>query len=111
MRHLAILLLLTSVAALGACAAPLPPKAGFLVPSAGIIHNQTARVHPDQILPGSDGDYDFPRGEKIAYGPSAVAEGSAYTIYTSDVQAISIRNSGGTGYRYRWSVQSGTTVP
>jgi len=119
MRLLSFSVVLVAAVMMGACAqtpATQPAIAkvaapAFFVPSAAIVHNQTERVHPDQVLPGSDADYFFERYEKVAYGNSAIAEASSYTIYTYDSQPIYIPHTGGSGYRYRWTVQEGATVP
>lgn len=75
----------------------------------GITPLQLA-INPEQVLPGSDADSLFaPRGEKVVYGALSYGGLSAFTIYTYDVQNIS--SPFGSGFRYRWLVQSGVTVP
>jgi len=72
---------------------------GFIAPFTGVAR---ARTNADNALPSSDGDLLILRGDKFAYGTSAPV---SYSIYTYDTQNIGIRNSGGSGYRYRWIIE------
>jgi hypothetical protein len=112
------LVCLALLAGLAGCATEHPRSAhrhapGFLVPTAVIVGdgNRAVAAQGGSILPGSDGDYDIPRGEKVAYGGTSFGDTSFYTTYTFDAQAIAIPHTGGTGYRYRWIVQQGAASP
>jgi hypothetical protein len=85
----------------------------YYVPSATITNTRYFAVaaHPDQILPSSDGEYYIPRGERLATGMTSQGEATYYSIYTYDAQAISVPNTGGYGYHYRWILQQGLAVP
>ena len=117
-RTLPIFPLSLVLALLGGCAVEQSPVAhvtepAFLVPSAAIIGGRGAgpAATASAVLPSSDGDYDFVRGEKAVYGATPLGETSYYTTYTFDSQAIGIPRTGGTGYRYRWVVQQGEQSP
>jgi hypothetical protein len=105
-----MLLTLIAIAAMAGCASsheqPRIMRApAFYVPTTAIAQ---ARTNSYDVLPGSDSDLYIPRIEKFAYGSS----NSAATIFIYDVQNISIRHSGSSGYRYRWLVeQDGSYVP
>ncbi|HVT81018.1 MAG TPA: hypothetical protein VHM90_10200 [Phycisphaerae bacterium] len=106
MKALPTLILL---AAMTGCATRNPPRIvqepPFYAPFTAV---KQARTHANDALPASDGDLIILRGDKFAYGTTAPA---AYAIYTYDAQNISIRHSGGTGYRYRWIVEGGVVWP
>ena len=97
------ILILSLAAALAGCAeehhaARVPPQ--NFVPSTAIVQAsyRNDRPLPSQVLPASDANYDIPRYDRFAY---ATYSEYAY-IYTYDWQDIGIRNSGGSGYRYRF---------
>jgi hypothetical protein len=78
----------------------------FLVPSTAL---RGSDVPAEYLLPtNSLAEAVYPRGERTAYGPP-MAEGSAYTIYTVDQEPIG--NPDGYGYRYRYTVRQGYTLP
>lgn len=86
---------------------------GFYVPTAAIIQQEgpeLAASTATQVLPASDGDYYFPRGEKTAIGNTPVYEFSSFAIFTYDSQRIASPGEG-SGYRYRWGVQQGASFP
>jgi len=68
------------------------------------------RLATNMVLPGSDADFWFIRGQREAYGSVPVEGFAAYSIYTYDQQIISTPN-GGWGYRYRTVVQQGLSAP
>jgi len=84
----------------------------FYVPSAAIVQmaGYETAAQPSQVLPGSDGEVYFARGEKGVWGSTPIAEYSAYSIYTYDAQAIG-NSRNGYGYRYRSLWQQGISVP
>jgi hypothetical protein len=84
----------------------------YFVPTAAIVQmpSYPMAAQPNQVLPGSDGDYYIARGEKTVLGRTPLAEYSTYSVYTYDAQAIAVPGSG-FGYRYRWIVQQGISAP
>ena len=113
-RHLstAILLALGLAGCAHSHSARIPRVPLYYVPSAAIVQKpgfETA-AQPSQVLPASDGEVFFARGEKMVFGNTPIAEYSAYSIYTYDVQAIGNRRSGN-GYRYRSLWQEGIAAP
>jgi hypothetical protein len=84
----------------------------YYVPSAAIVQKPgfATAAQPNQVLPGSDGEVYFARGEKTVVGNTPIAEYSSYSIYTYDAQAIAIPGNG-FGYRYRWLQQQGISLP
>jgi hypothetical protein len=78
----------------------------FLVPTAAL---RGSDVPAEYLLPtNSLAELSYPRGERAALGPP-IAEGSAYTIYTVDQEPIG--NPDGYGYRYRYTVRQGYSLP
>jgi hypothetical protein len=111
----AAILVAVGLAGGGGCANSQPRLAGpppYFVPTAAIVQmpDYDSRAQPDQILPGSDGDYFIARGQRTALGNTSLGEYSVYSVYTYDAQAISVPGSG-TGYRYRWILQQGYSGP
>lgn len=103
---LSCLLALGSLAFMGCQSSHVPAAPGFYVPMAVI---RGSDVPADHVLPtGSLAEAYIPRGERVAFGPP-LAEGSAYTVYTYDAQAIGTPE--GYGYRYRYVVRQGFTLP
>ena len=80
------------------------------VPSTSMIASGQTAVRASDALPASDGDIFIARGEKFVWGELPLAAASAYTTYTYDAQVIS-RDQGNVGYRYRWVVQHGISLP
>ena len=68
------------------------------------------KLATNMVLPGSDADFWFIRGQREAYGSVPEEAFAAYSIYTYDQQIISAPN-GGWGYRYRTVVQQGLSAP
>jgi hypothetical protein len=112
------LILLTTLAACAhhqtsECRTDRPQFSPYYVPSAAIVNTTSfaPNPHPDQVLPASDGEYFFPRTQRVALGTTPLAQSTYYSLYTYDAQAISIPRSGGYGYQYRWIVQQGLALP
>ena len=80
------------------------------VPSASMIASGKPAMRAGDVLPASDGDVFIARGEKFIWGELPVAASSSYTTFTYDAQVIS-RDQGNVGYRYRWVVQQGISLP
>jgi len=117
MRSVIVTIFLGLGAALGGCSQSQPATGErtpppLLVPSAAIIQraNRPMPALAWTVLPASDGDYDFPRGEKAVYGSFSLGDVSAYTLYTMDAQRIS-DSPGSVGYQYRWVIQQGIAAP
>jgi len=103
----AIVCVLAGMAGLGGCEqhhASRQPVTN-LVPSTAIVqaHYREDRPQAAQVLPASDAGYDIPRYDRFVYAP---IYGDLSYIYTWDYQNIGIRNSGGSGYRYRYIYQT-----
>lgn len=97
-------LLLGSISLLAGCATARTAPPPLLVPSAVL---RGSDVPADYLLPtGSLAEANIPRGERTAWAP-AMAEASAYTIYTFDAEPIGLYD----GYRYRYVVRQGFTLP
>jgi len=85
----------------------------YYVPTAAIVQTEGPQLVASsaaQALPSSDGDYYFPRGEKTAMGNIPLYGISSFAIFTYDTQRIASPGDG-SGYRYRWGIQQGATVP
>ncbi len=85
---------------------------GYFVPTAVVVQDDRRRGvgTSDQLLPSSDGDVWFVRGEKTVAGKTPIAEFSAVSVYTYDYQRIS-NYPDGNGYRYRMGVESRISAP
>ena len=85
---------------------------GYFVPTAAIVQKVGCETPAlaSEVLPASDGEIWFARGEKTAWGNTPIAEFASYSIYTSDAQAIGNPRFG-YGYRYRWMMQAGLALP
>jgi hypothetical protein len=79
----------------------------FSAPFNAVAQDQTDLSH---ILLQSDGDLYIPRNEKVAYGGLSLGTTAAYSVYTYDSQKISIRHSGGTGYRHSTLMEGGVIL-
>jgi hypothetical protein len=102
--------------ALAGCATSRPtPQPSFAVPWSGVYVRTAqsgafspASLFDPQVLL-ADGDVPISRAEKFVIGPLPLASVSAYSTYTYEAQPIGLPQ--GTGFRYRWVVQSGVSVP
>ena len=102
--HLPLVLVslgLVGCAAAGHAREPEPLR----VPYAAMTHKNTSS--PLAMYPMDDADY--PRGERIALGPSEYSSISIYSEFTYDPQRIGPRRDG--GYRYQYSWRQVLTVP
>lgn len=112
MRYLSLILALTSVACLTGCTDWAKPQTLAEAPPFSAPYNAIAQRHtdPSQIPLQADADLYIPRGEKIAYGGLSLGTTAAYSVYTYDSQKISIRHSGGTGYRHSTLMEGGVIL-
>ena len=114
-------MLITAIALAGAgfiggCQAPADPHPVSLIAPWSGTYSVPVRSNPALLAesPGAfqmlgDQQYFFDRPEKFAWGSTPVSQVSAYTDYQYDVQAIGL--PGANGYRYRFVVRSGISVP
>ncbi|HVX87181.1 MAG TPA: hypothetical protein VH253_20520 [Phycisphaerae bacterium] len=87
-----------------------PPAPPFYVPATALARTPAARpINPFAVLADADEDLFFPRPEKVVYGPETLYQASAFTIFDYDAQNIS--SPDGVGFRYRWVVRQGVTLP
>jgi len=77
------------------------PKDPFTPPPAFLAYN---------VLPESDTEILFPRGQREAIGITPLYEYYSYSIYTYDQQDLGIPFYG-YGYRYGWRQESGVYAP
>ena len=90
----------------------------FYVPTAAIRQplrgmagpRQVAYERAGDVLPGWEAEALYaPRGEPVAYGSTQMGGISAYTDYTYDAERIS--TPGNSGWRYRYVVRQGVSIP
>ena len=111
-KGLGLALAVTACAALCGCAAsePVVRSEGYYVPTVGMIQRRGEAIPAGNLLASGDADIVIGRAEKYVEGPVQVGGISAYTTYTYDAQRLSDKQ-GSVGYRYRWVVQQGISVP
>lgn len=85
--------------------AMITPQTGEVGP----LMSRGAAVADARHVLVDDQEFFVGRGEKYVSGPVELAAFSAYSTLQYDMQPIGTIN--GTGYRYRWVVQQGISVP